>query len=54
MAPPDVGPHSDDHVGGCPPPRDPLYSIVVDVWVLLDPCNNLTVRIYNLSIIKIR
>jgi hypothetical protein len=32
--PPDVGPHSGGHVGGCPPPRDLPYGIVVDVWAL--------------------
>jgi hypothetical protein len=26
----DVGPHGGGHVGGCPPPGDPPYGIIVD------------------------
>jgi hypothetical protein len=29
--PPDAGPHSSGHVGGCPPPGDPPYGIIVVV-----------------------
>jgi hypothetical protein len=51
---PDAGPHGGGHVGGCMALGDPPYGIVVYAWTLLDPCNNLMVRIYNLIIIKTR
>jgi hypothetical protein len=52
--PPDASPHGGGHMGGCPPPGNPPYGIVVDVWALLEPCNNLEVRIYKLTIIETR
>jgi hypothetical protein len=47
----DVGPHGGGHVGGCPPPGEPPYGIVVDA---LDPCNSFMIRICNLTTIKTR